>query len=88
MSRDTSVFNAMCWRLSFVTLKNSIDIQLCLNGQLRQILKALLWRNERNQMHKITCFDLSALLLLKTDNGKTPFPNKILGGVTLWLVKM
>ena len=51
-------------------IKNSIiDIQLCLNGQLRQILKALRWRNERYQMHKITCFDLSALLILKTDNG-------------------
>ena len=24
-----------------------IDIQLCLNGQFRQILKALRWRNER-----------------------------------------
>ena len=51
-------------------IKNSIiDIQLCLNGQLRQILKALRWRNERYQMHKITCLDLSALLILKTDNG-------------------
>ena len=60
-----------------MTLKNSnidiqlclIDIQLCLNGQLRQILKVLRCRNERYQMHKITCFDFSALLLLKTDNG-------------------
>ena len=50
-------------------IKNSIiDIQLCLNGQLRQILKTLRWRNERYQMHKVTCFELSALLLLKTDN--------------------
>ena len=44
-------------------------MQLCLNGQLRQILKALRWRNERYQMHRITCLDLSALLILKTDNG-------------------
>ena len=59
-------------------IKNSIiDIQLCLNGQLRQILKALRWRNERYQMHKITCLDLSALLFLKTNKGLTPFPNKI-----------
>ena len=51
-------------------IKNSIIyIQLCLNGQLRQILKALRWRNERFQMYKITCLDLSALLILKTDNG-------------------
>ena len=51
-------------------IKNSIIvIQLCLNGQLGQILKALRWRNERYQMHKITCLDLSALLILKTDNG-------------------
>ena len=52
-------------------IKNSItDIQLCLNGQLHQILKALRWRNERYQMHEITyCLDLSALLILKTDNG-------------------
>ena len=70
MSRDTSVFDAMCWRLSLVTLKKSIiDIQMCLSGQLRQILKVLRWRNERYQMHKITFFDLSAFLLLKTDNG-------------------
>ena len=70
MSRDTSVCYEMCWRLSLVTLKKSIiDIQLCLNGQLRQILKVLRWRNERYQMHKMNCFDLSALLFLKTDNG-------------------
>ena len=49
--------------------KSIIDIQLCLNGQFRQILKSLRWRNERYQMHKITCLDLSALLILKTDNG-------------------
>ena len=70
MSRDTFVFYAMCWRLSLVTLKNSIiDVQLRLNGQLRQLLTALRWRYERKQMHKINWFELSALLLLKTDNG-------------------
>ena len=47
-------------------IKNSIiDIQLCLDSQLRQTLKALCSRNERYQMHKITCFDLSALLFFE-----------------------
>ena len=78
MSRDTSVFLCNVLKVFTCDIKTSIiDIQLCLKGQLRQILKALRWRIERYQMHKITCLDLSALLILKTDNGKTPFPNKM-----------
>ena len=46
MLRDTSVVYAICWRpFTFDIKKSIIDIQLCLNGQLRQILKALRWRN-------------------------------------------
>ena len=43
-------FSLLCnvLKVFICDIKNSIiDIHLCLNGQLRQILKALRWRNER-----------------------------------------